>query len=302
MIVELARVGVLLQTAAAISLTGTAFLTFRNLHRIRGTSLRSAWSWGLAAQFAWFISCALAIPFSEKAALLDQFWLWSAILALCPLISVLGSRRPTDKVWNLFIILPLIAVLGWPALAAAGYSRHLVPVRLQLPAVIGFGLVLLMGVGNYLGTRFAASALLAATAIATSLLPLFSAWHLSPDMMELCRGVSALLLSTSIWLAWLSSRRPSLHPPGQDRLWSDFRDAFGVVWAIRLQERVNATAEQERWPCRLGPTGVEWNAEVTPEAKTQTITRLEQTSRWLLRRFVDDAWVARRVESRETRV
>ena len=75
---------------------------------VRETSLRNAWLWSRAAEFAWLLSSLLSIAIPKKVALLDQFWYWTAILTICPLIAVLGSRRPTVRVWNGFIILPLL--------------------------------------------------------------------------------------------------------------------------------------------------------------------------------------------------
>ena len=38
---------------------------------------------------------------------------------------------------------------------------------------------------------------------------------------------------------------------GLDGLWFWFRDHWGVVWALRNQERFNRTAELAGWPVRL---------------------------------------------------
>ena len=42
---------------------------------------------------------------------------------------------------------------------------------------------------------------------------------------------------------------------GIDRVWLDFRDAFGVVWALCIEQRVNASAAMYGWPVVLNWTG-----------------------------------------------
>lgn len=281
---------------AALLLGIASVATFRAGSQLRETSLRSATRWGLAAQIAWLLCCVLSLAIPEKHAILDQFWSWAAILSLCPFISALGARRPTDRVWNAFIVWPLIPVLGWPAITAWGYGDHLPPVRLGWPPVAGFCLVLVMGLGNWLGTRFTGPALLAGFSIPASMVPLLSRWDFSL-VAALWRGTAALGLGLASLWAWHAAQRCNNAPDRFDDLWLDFRDTFGIVWSLRIQERVNAAAVQENWPCRLDSWGFQWSADVTPQQRSQTQPRLEHTFRWLLRRFVDEEWINRRLMS-----
>ncbi|MBI3468144.1 MAG: hypothetical protein HY000_34495, partial [Planctomycetes bacterium] len=49
---------------------------------------------------------------------------------------------------------------------------------------------------------------------------------------------------------------------GWDRVWLDFRDDFGFVWAKRVQDRFNAAAGQLGWPIVLGWSG--FRPRITP--------------------------------------
>jgi hypothetical protein len=72
-------------------------------------------------------------------------------------------------------------------------------------------------------------------------------------------------------------------------MWGWFRDAWGVVWALRVQERFNRAAETAGWPIRLAwhgvvPVGSDGPVEIPPEAAA--------TLAGLLRRFA----TAQRIE------
>lgn len=222
---------------------------------------------------------------------LDQFWYWAAVFGCCPLISVLGAKSPTARVWTWFIILPLIAVLGWPAVTVLFHQSELTPIEIQLPAFIGFVLVLVMGCGNYLGTRYGMATLLYGAGILISLWPLSNLFQADPQSNELWRLTGTSLVGLGILLAARQSKRPTGGDSAFDRLWFDFSDTFGIVWSMRIQERINQTAEQEGWSARLGHDGFHWDDQITPEQKRQTVNRLEHTLRWLLRRFVEPEWI-----------
>ncbi|MGH7129485.1 MAG: hypothetical protein ACREIV_13025, partial [Planctomycetaceae bacterium] len=189
----------------------------------------------------------------------------------------------------LFVLLPLVLVLSWPALAAWGDGIPGERLSLQTPVVVGFGFVLLMGAGNYAGTRFTLPAFLYAAALLMLVVPFAEASDISSSPIP-SRGSATLTLSAAAVSAWLCRRKGAAatrHP--FDRLWTDFRDAFGMVWARRLQDRINAAAEKEQWPVRLGMDG--FHGETGPGPPD----RIAHTLRWLLRRFVDERWIDERL-------
>jgi hypothetical protein len=193
-------------------------------------------------------------------------------------------------------------VLDLPAVTA--WNRDLQPasLHLEVPMLAGYALVLVMGAGNYLATRVALPALLAA--VAMLLVPVsMSSLHGAPDPSR-ARPLATILLSAAVWGAVLGLRkspraeRPA-GPTSFEELWNDFRDLYGIVWARRVLDRVNATAFQEDWPVRLQlngfvPVDASRSLLLTPEQSGQ----IEHTLRWLLRRFADPEWIDERITGR----
>jgi hypothetical protein len=289
-----------LRLVAAVSIASSAPGVLAARARLRNTTLRGAWWWGAIALSLWALSFFATEVFGWlREGEADQVWLASAVLLVCPFVAVLGARRPGSRVWDVFIVAPLAIVLDLPAVTA--WNRDLQPaaLHLEVPMLAGYALVLVMGAGNYLATRFALPALLAAAAML--LVPVsMSSLHGAPDP-SLARPLATLLLSAAVWGAVLGLRktRRTVRPAGPtplEELWNDFRDLYGIVWARRVLDRVNAAAVQEGWPVRLQLTGFfaidsSRALPLTPEQSGQ----IEHTLRWLLRRFVDPEWIDERI-------
>jgi hypothetical protein len=288
----------LLSAAAAGLLLLSLALTFRSGSALKSTALKTAWKWGLAAEFAWFTTAASTAIAAFPPPLLDQFWYWSAVVGICPLIAVLGARWPTSRVWNWFIIVPLIAVLGWPAATVLWTSATIPPLKVQAPVYLGFLLVLIMGLGNFAGTRFGRPAAIAGLGLSAVLVPASSLIAITPGRANLIRGAAAVLMALATLDALWLARRPGTEKSPYDQLWFDFRDLFGIVWAIRIQERINEIAGREDWASRLGTDGFEWDSKSTAEQRERTLERMDHALRWHLRRFVNPEWINRRLAQR----
>ena len=94
----------------------------------------------------------------------------------------------------------------------------------------------------------------------------------------------AWTFALSVWIARWSAAR-SGGRPGFDALWFWFRDHWGVVWALRIQERFNRTAELAGWPVRLTWFGLE---PVAPPVEGRALSvppEAEATFTGLIRRF-----------------
>jgi hypothetical protein len=274
--------------------------------KLRATTLPGAWLWGAVALTAWavtFFVTELLAAVGEGVA--DQLWLASAVLLVCPFVAVLGARRPGSRVWDVFIVVPLAIVLDLPAVTAWNRDLSPAPLHLEVPMLAGYALVLVMGAGNYLATRFALPALLAVLA-ALSVPVSMSSLNWLPQA-GVARAAATLLLVAGIWWASLAMWKigrgrvfdalPAVTP--FDALWSDFRNLYGIVWARRILDRVNEAAIREKWPLRLqlhGFVAVDPShpLSLTPEQSQQ----VEHTLRWLLRRFVDPKWIDARVAER----
>ncbi len=233
-------------------------------------------------------------------------------------MAVLGSRRPGVRVWAWFILFPMLFALGWPLIALRLQGSELRGLHLETPQVAAFTLILVMSVGNYLGTRFTLSALFYGAAILAIVVASWSGCPVFLTNRPAVRFWSTFLNVLAIWMSWTSSR--SIVANRFDRLWFDFFDTFGIVWGRRIQDRVNFIATRERWPARLELDGFVWLDElktVIPEGVTvseiqnelqqngqnhdsdqkKIESRIEYTFRWLLRRFVDPAWIDERLGS-----
>lgn len=310
-----------LKSLAAVALVLALRGVWLGRERLRHTTLIPAGRWAVAATLVWAVAFTLSLATDLPPAQQDALWYSAALLGLCPAIAVLGARRPGAAVWTAFVIIPLLAVLGWPLLtlwAGAGQIRSL---RLETPQLIGFVLVLLMGAGNYMGTRFSLPAV--AYVVALCLLvgtvsavapPLVQGALAARHLATICLGLAvvgarAVLREPEAEPADCSgpseaaagpvddqndsatdTEQTSVSPAGFDLLWADYRDMFGIVWAKRFQERLNGIAAQQKWPARLTDAGLEWQPGEGVD-RDQARERIDQTFRWLLRRFVDPPWI-----------
>lgn len=269
----------------------------RRQPRLAATTLRTAGRWAVGGALLWSAAWGTrwGLP-SGLTAWQEALWSLAAVVALCPGIAVLGARRPGIRVWSWFVLWPLVAVLSWPALAALWSSPHSPVVRVPLPLLIGFAVVLVMGMGNYLPTRYGLCAVLAAVAECLVVAPVSETAppvDVPPESLRLW-GTTALALAV-LW-GERQSRRLTLAPSPWDRVWFDFRDAFGIVWARRVCDQLNQRAEVEQWPWRLTDDGFRPFPAVPSDVPLPPADpRVEHALRWHLRRFVDPEWIDRRL-------
>ena len=274
-------------------------LLFHARHAFTNTTLISAYRWALTALLIWTAAttCEGFLP-NKLIHLKEQIWYYSAIFLICPFISVLGARSPTHRVWNLFIILPLILVLAWPAMTVIGEFPKIGTLRIQSPVLIGFVVAIVMGVGNYLATRFWLGALLAAIPIIPALIPL-TTWCPANWPKDLIHWTSPLV-GLAVIEAYRQAIRPIATKSPEDRLWIEFRETFGLVWSARIQEQVNTTAHAESWPVKLGADGLAWDENTSDQLRQNTLIKVHKRFRWLLRRFVEPIWIDAIIGSDQT--
>jgi hypothetical protein len=290
-----------------------------------GTTLRAAWWWSVAAIVA--VAAADALTGDSAAGAPVRFM--AAILTFCPTVAVFGAKRPQDRAWQ-WVVLAFWGVLSLPA--AEAWLLHSES-QFQLHAVWSWFLagMIVVSCANYLFTRFWASAVAVALGqwlLLADYLPLrFSQLpHWTPTA-----GLAALTIG--VYLA-MNPARSRLRLPPLDRVFLDFRDQYGVVWGLRIAERINASARMYHWPVRLEwhgfqfaqvverssdcstgateglPAGQEtfgptpWHGQetvpqqvVTMSQPTQQLANLEQSFRTLLRRFVSPEWIDRRMNA-----
>jgi len=175
-------------------------------------------------------------------------------LSSCAGMAVLGARRPLNGPWN-FIVVSLLAILllpiaeGWGQLnLSAGRIGFLIVTlsiigfiygltRLGLPA-----LVFLSGCGCVVGTMIEAAG---------------NAYTLDSFVGKL--GLS--MIAGSPWLAILLVLTQKTPTTVFDQLWRDFRDQFGMIWALRVRDQFNRSAKNANWPVQLGWSGLKSRAD-----------------------------------------
>jgi hypothetical protein len=220
------------------------------------------------------------------------------------------------RVWSYFVLTPLLLVFSAP-LATADWTGPKPSIVIPAPISVGLVIVLLMGAGNYIGTRQTFSAV----AFATAVVLVFGRFSelgggMLPQPATAMPWATSLTAFAVIWAARPASNRRPL--PGIDRVWTDFREAFGIVWSRRIQDRINERAAHEDWELRLVETGfipaTDWGPQPNkPQLRSIDVTgsiprqasrdhtpphddpRIEHALRWHLRRFVDDLWIDQRL-------
>lgn len=223
---------------------------------MRRTTLTPPCVW--AATSLAVVTCAIGLAADEaRPAWFAHFDYLAGISTLAPFVSLLGAKRPQDRAWQLIVA----ALLG--LLAFQDFRSWLLDPSIQpSPHAAWRWLItalIVMQTLNYLPTRHAAAACLACIGqcllLQTSLV----------FVAEVSRGLIALgtiLVGAAIFAAaFVEMRRPVTYDLYQ-REWLDFRDRYGVLWGLRVQERVNAMAQQHNSRLRLGWHGFR-NAEET---------------------------------------
>jgi hypothetical protein len=218
----------------------------------------------------------------------------AAMTAFMPLVAMLGAKRPQDRAWQ-FVVLALWAILSLPAAQwlAFGGVREIHPARFWFLTILTIVTAL-----NGIGTRAWLENLLVATGQAVLVAAFLPS---SRDWLPDARGPLVALLAFAIaWTLWAArSPRASAGNPTQpigsplDHLWLDFRDAFGVVWSLRIIERTGAAARQHDWPVTLTWQGFRGRDADRPASEVPPAAA--ENFRALLRRFVSPE----RIKSRQ---
>ncbi len=259
--------------------------------RLRGSTLAAPWNWmGLSL---WAVAVVeillLVLPMPGNTASLLRFVV--AMTAFCPSTAILGAKRPQHRAWQ-WIVLSLWVVLILPAGEALLFPTES-GLRLGMVRGIFLGGLCAVGIANYTATpRWPAAWTLgfAQFALATPFLPGFlggGRFQMSPLM-----GLAALVCSIT-WDTFLSDRHSAATSP-LEALWLDFRNGHGILWSLRVAERVNLAAKENGWPVELAWSGPKWKEAADPANQTETAVGMQRILRSLLRRFVSDAWITAR--------
>ena len=272
----------------ALVLSSTAWPWHGAWRSTRGTALRPALIWlalalvlSIIAQFA-----ALGEPMATGRPWAGRLTYLAVLATLAALGSVLNARSPGGTVWAGLMVL-LVVVLLIPWLEGPWRLRRaqgLAQLQLDAPWTIFYGLLALVGVTNYLPTRFGIAAGWLALGFFLEYLGLTRGdW---PAERRALLWSSALwTLAACLWTARFQAGRAPAARARLERLWFWFRDLWGVVWALRIQERFNRTAELKAWPVRLGWFGLEPVDRPATDPLPTVPPEAEAAFRGLIRRF-----------------
>ena len=262
-----------------------AALALHGYSRLRTTTLGAACLWAAVSA-----SClVLLVVIGRQLEGMNQsaFHFAMACSTFCPMMAVLGAKRPQSRGWQ-WIVLSLWIVLVWPAAQAV-----VLPAGIQLELFAAWQLFLwgLIAIGllNYLPTPNWRAAILVALG---QLLLLRDYLGLpateSPEVSELVALLS--LVSAAGLVLHRSESRTMLEASpaalaSQNSQWLRIRDLYGAFWALRILGRVNQAGESRAWPMRLN-----WHGFVVLEPagpSDHQLAELEQTMDSMLRRFVE---------------
>ena len=284
----------------AAALLGLGVLV-RGRPALAGTTLVAPWWWStsvLVTVTALEVLVAITVSAATtgtNAGAAPPVWtthveLVAAALTFCPLMALLGAKRPQDRAWQ-FIVLSLAIVLLLPA-AEALVFRPGAPVAMH--AARRWFLVILLAVTLVTGMptrRWLATLLLVAGQVLLlgehvpgvgGVTAALEAWRVPLGMLLVAL---ALVAAAHPWPRQQIGRAP------WDRAWLDFRDSFGTLWGLRVIERFNDTARRSNWPVRLKWGGYEFEG-MEPTAELTAAMRAAMAS--LLWRFVPSDWLDRR--------
>ncbi len=285
--VALSPVAAGMLTAALVAL-GVGALT-RRRKRLSGTTLAAVWVWSLVSLAA-IGAAELLVAFAggEPASPWSHAMRFSAaVSSICPVMALLGAKRPQDRGWQ-FIVFTLWVILSLPAAhwLLFGGVREIHPAQVGLLAIlIGAGAI------NAMATRQWLAGLLYALGQVALLGPFLTS--LEPWLGGQRGPFIGLALVVTCWLLLALSRERSNAPSGLDRVWLDFRNAFGAVWGLRVMERMNASSAMYGWPVTLTWQGFVPRGEAPGAAELPAI--IEDSMRTLLRRFVSPEWIDERL-------
>jgi hypothetical protein len=222
-------------------------------------------------------------------------------LSLCPIMSLLGGKRPQHGVWQ-FIVASLAGVIALPAASAILVRPGSPPDVHPLQRWFMLLVVLVAGM-NFAATRHAVAAgfvVLGQGLLVRPFLPFGggrpeSAWL---DAIAACLVAAGAMLAALQSIAWpvrqVGVGQNGTSPDPAAVIGGSFlalRETLGAAWSLRIMERFNAEAESRGWPSRLRFDGLHGAGEAGADAgwRDEAI----RTGRALLRRFVTPEWMRR---------
>jgi hypothetical protein len=254
----------------------------------RGTALRPALVWILLAIILGAIAqiASMVEPLAGGRPTAGRVIYVAVLALLAALVSVLNARSPGGRVWaGLMVLLVVVFMIPWlEEQTRLRRAARLTQLHLESPWTVFYGLLVVVGLTNYLPTRFGVAAACLAVGFLLEYLGLTQVEWPAPRRATMGCWVSWFAV-VSAWVARRSSAREPVARTPSERLWFWFRDHWGVVWALRVLERFNRSAELARWSIRLSWFGFEPADSLAPDPPPAAPDEAEAVLRSLVRRF-----------------
>jgi hypothetical protein len=238
----------------------------------RDTSLWQAVLWAVVAWTAWVVAFFVE-GFAGEASGRMAVYL-ALCLTGCAGVAVLGARQPGLNAWN-FVVLGLLAVFCLPLFPPLIDGR---PFELDGPQMYFLSAVLAFTFLNYFWTR-RLSCFLVLSAIYLILEILYvrgleGRWQIASHRT---RHLIHVQLSVFPWLVAISLYGLCCYGGEALWLWWEFRDRYGALWALRVQDQFNRAAVHAGLPVRIDwGCGVVYDppgSEQTNEAKAAELLK-----------------------------
>jgi len=276
--------------AASLAALICTVLLLMAMRQLRGTTLvaPAAWSLGAVGILAVVELSAATAGWPATSPWLVNVRFAASMLTFCPLVSLLGARRPQHGPWQL-VVLSLLVVLCLPA-AEAHWVRGGAAVSLGLWRAWFLLLLILMAAVLWLPTRNWPSGLCYSGGLGC-LVSRQLDWFALPAHFP---AAAIALAAFCAGLAIAAVRRTvgaNSHLPPETILWRRFRDAYGALWALQVQQRIVDQAARRKWPVEVDWSGFEFPSQVETDALPQERREIRLLLVSTLKRFLAPQWL-----------
>ena len=274
---------------------------------VRGSTAVPAALWSAAASTAFAMTILQQATVELDVATMGIYRVVFAALSVCPVMSLLGAKRPQYGVWQ-FIVGSLAAVLALPAVSAVLIHPGALP-NLHILGRCFLPVLVIVGWMNFVGTRRAVAATLIAAGHLGLIWPLLPGVEFEAALPQTTRDLMSISSITAggfialVQAVQASFKRGRVSVDGVQMLPGNevfvsrvntcffaLRETLGAAWTLRLAERFDLLATRRGWPVRLTFQGMRIQEE-PEDSRWQADTGRAMEA--LMKRFVSSSWLRR---------